>query len=367
MGISQNTAPDPYSLYEYLLGLRVPGAGGGTQTRAVLWEDGKIHDLGTLGGSDAWASFINESGQISGFAYVNDTPDPSTGLPRMDPFLWDHGKMLDLGSFGGVFGFPNGMNRRGQVIGGSSVSSNPGACNFENTNPGCDPFLWDGTKLIDLSTTSVGGSPGSAFWINDAGEIVGGGTFPNAVFDAYVWRKGVATDLGALPGDCFSEAYAINGSSQVVGDSFSCVVVDGDLFHHPFLWENGSMIDLNDVIPADSPLELVVVGPLSFSVQPLNDRGEIAGVGVPRGVDPGNMPILGHAFLLIPCDENHPNIEGCDYSLLAPSIAANSAVTTQRPTTAKAALTPEVMRRFMQASGFPSNPWRRNLAPQAQK
>jgi probable HAF family extracellular repeat protein len=315
IGISQNTTPDPYSLYEYLLGLRVTGAGGGTQTRAVLWEGGKIRDLGTLGGSDAWASFINERGHVSGFAYVNNMPDPSTGLPRMDPFLWDNGKMIDLGTFGGVFGFPNGMNNRGQVIGGSSVASNPGACNFENTNAGCDPFLWDGEKLIDLSTASVGGNPQSAFWIKDAGEIVGGGSFPNAVFDAYQWRKGIATDLGALPSDCYSEAYAINANSQVVGDSYSCVVVDGDQFHHPFLWENGSIVDLNELIPADSPLELVVVGPLSFSVQPLNDRGEIAGVGVPIGVDPGNMPILGRAFLLIPCDENHPNVDGCDYSL----------------------------------------------------
>jgi probable HAF family extracellular repeat protein len=309
VGISQNTTSDPYSLFEYLLGLRVPGAGGGTQTRAVLWENNKIHDLGTLGGSDAWASFTNERGQISGFAYVNDTPDPSTGLPRIDPFLWENGKMLDLGTFGGVFGFPNGMNNRGQVIGGSSVASNPGACNFENTNPGCDPFLWDQGKLIDLSTTSVGGSPQSAFWINDAGEIVGGGTFPNAIFDAYLWRKGAAIDIGRLKGDCFSEAYSINVRSQVVGDSFTC----DHVFHHPFLWENGSIVDLNTLIPAHSPLELVAVGPLSFSLAPLNDRAEIAGVGVPRGVSPADMPVLGHAFLLIPCDENHSNIEGCDY------------------------------------------------------
>jgi probable HAF family extracellular repeat protein len=329
VGISQNATPDPYSLYEYLLGLRVPGAGGGTQTRAVLWENHKIRDLGTLGGPDAWASFINEHAQISGFAYVNDTPDPSTGLPRMDPFLWQNGKMTDLGTFGGVFGFPNGMNNRGQVIGGSSVASNPGACNFENTNSGCDPFLWDGEKLIDLSTSSFGGSPQSAFWINDAGEIVGGGTFPNAAFDAYLWRKGVATDLGTLPGDCFSEAYAINTHNQVVGDSFSC---DGEA--RPFLWENGSMVDLNTLIPANSPLELVVVGPLSFSVEPLNDRCEIAGVGVPKGVDPGNLPVLGHAFLLIPCDENHPNVEDCDYDHVEATTTwalKNSAAILDRP------------------------------------
>ena len=352
VGISQNTMPDLYSLYEYLLGLRVTGAGGGTQTRAVLWEKGKIRDLGTLGGSDAWASFINEAGQISGFAYTNDTPDPSTGLPRMDPFLWENGRMIDLGTFGGVFGFPNGMNNHGQVIGGSSILSNPGACNFENTNPGCDPFLWDQGKLIDLSTSSIGGSPQSAFWINDAGEIVGGGTFANAPFDAYLWRKGVVTDLGALAGDCFSEAYAINESSQVIGDSFDC----NGVFHHPFLWENGSIVDLNALIPADSPLELVAVGPLSFSVKPLNERGEIAGVGVPVGIAPGDMPVLGHAFLLIPCDENHPNVEGCDYT---------SAELTAAVEGARAAANAEVsatVLRLRKSFGPRFTPWPRAIA-----
>ena len=48
-----------------------------------------------------------------------------------------------------------------------------------------------------------------------------------------------------------------------------------------------------------------LVDPLS-----INDRGEIAGIGVPAG-----CPILadaacGHAFVLIPCDDDHQNVEG---------------------------------------------------------
>jgi hypothetical protein len=38
----------------------------------------------------------------------------------------------------------------------------------------------------------------------------------------------------------------------------------------------------------------------------INDRGEIAGFGVLTSGDT-------RAVLLIPCDENHPRLEGCNY------------------------------------------------------
>ena len=282
-GFSGNAIPDPYSLF-----------GLGTQTRAFLWEESKgIQDIGTLGGPDAASPFINERGQIAGFSYTNYAPNPTTGVPTVDPFLWEKGTMIDLGSLGGTFGGEGdglALNNRGQVVGASNLA---GDVYFH-------PFLW--TKpgpMRDLGT--LGGPTGVANAVNEAGEVVGYADLaPGAatLTDAFLWKKGKMTDLGTLAGHCFSGAGAINAKTQITGASFPC---DGSPAH-AFLWENGGpMVDLNDLV---SGADATLTG--SF----INDRGEMSAGGVLAN---GDL----HIFLLIPCDENHPGIEGCDYSLVS--------------------------------------------------
>ena len=282
VGFATNAIPDPYSTF-YLLS----GNSNGTQTRGYLWQDGVMQDLGTLGGPDAQAGFVNQRGQVAGISYTNSTPNPTTGIPTLDPFLWQDGTMLDLGTLGGTNGFPNGMNNRGQVVGASNLA---GDQIFQ-------PFLWDGKNLLDLGT--LGGDFGQGIAINDAGEVAGGADLPgDQIHDAFLWRRGVMTDLGNL--GLTSYAHAISASGQVVGASR---MADGTTVH-AFLWENvGPMIDLNTLIPANSSLTLVFP-------ETINERGEIGGTGVPAGCQTADVATCGHAFLLVPDGDCDSDCEG---------------------------------------------------------
>ena len=285
VGFATNGNPDPYSYFYFQL----LGSSTGTQTRAFSWDkQNGMLDLGTLGGPDAWAFLVNERGQVAGESYTSSIPNASNGIcapdvPTQDPFLWDKGKMIDLGTLGGTCGFANALNSQGQVVGISSLDGNLTS----------HPFLWRHRVLADLGT--LGGDNGQATWINDAGDVVGEADLPGSqTHDAFLWKRGVMNDLGNLGLTSF--AYAINSEDQVVGHSR---INDGTF--RAFLWENrGPMIDLNSLIPPGSGLTLT-------DAIYINDRGEIAGTGC------SPMATNMHTLPLIPCDEKHPG-ECEDYS-----------------------------------------------------
>jgi probable HAF family extracellular repeat protein len=149
VGGAENGIPDSLSFF------------GGTQTRGFLWENGVMRDLGTLGGPDAFAVYINDRGQIAGISFADSASNPSTGIPTIHPFLWEQGRMRDLGTLGGL-GSPGDFNEGFSVevnalnAGGEVVGTSPLAGDQKN-----HAFLWNGV-LKDLGT--LGGNNSQGWW-----------------------------------------------------------------------------------------------------------------------------------------------------------------------------------------------------------
>jgi len=248
-----------------------------------------MNDLGTLGGSNALALYINDPGQIAGLSDTSTMVNPKTKVPPQHPFLWDphsnhgNGKMRDVGTLGGTLvSSIGGINQRGQFVGQMSLAD----------EQSFHAFKWNGSKLLDLGT--FGGPNSNPLAINELGWVVGEADYPTGCSGpaqhAVLWRHGAMTDLGVISGTVISVANGINAKGQVVGASFSCDFSKATAF----LWERGRLYDLNKLIASSSMY-------LDFALE-INDRGEIAGDGLVNGVT--------HAVVLIPCEETKGDCGG---------------------------------------------------------
>ncbi len=177
-----------------------------------------VTDLSTLGGSYCWPYGINANGQVVGDATKADH--------SLDAFLYSNGEMTDLGCGDGF-----GINASGQVTGDVQLDNG-------NTHA----FLYSNGTMISLGT--LGGSLSYATGINANGQVVGGSTYTSDSLNdhAFLYSHGKMIDLGTLGGSV-SLANGISSNGQVVGDADI-----GGSIYHAFLYSNGAMTDLNTLI-----------------------------------------------------------------------------------------------------------------------
>ena len=234
--------------------------------RPVLWQNGKIQDLGIFTDyPDVEATDINASGQIIGFA----TGLNSTSFPTL-AWLFSNGSVTTLPTLGGLNAEAWGMNDFGQVVGAADVNATfTHAC------------VWHGGTVHDLGALS-GGKFSEAVSINASGVAVGFSTLVETVNGttqdfgdrhAVVFQNGTVIDLTPdLPSFVDAHAGSINKNGLIVGQRHA----------RAFIWQNGVGTDLNTLIPANSGVVLDLANGI-------NDNGQIALTGhlVPSGTQVG--------------------------------------------------------------------------------
>jgi probable HAF family extracellular repeat protein len=213
-----------------------------------------VTDLGTLGGTYAFGTGINNAGQVTGTSNTSGNTNHA--------FLYSDGQMIDLGTLGGSYSFGNGINNAGQVTGVSGTST------------GNDhAFLYSSGQMMDLGTLAgLAGCCSTGSGINDAGQVTGGSTLSESGYHAFIFRDGQMMDLGALEGSSnVSLGSGINNAGQVTGTGYG---------QYAFLYSNGQMIKLGT---------LGGTGSGNFG-NAINDAGQITGSSV-------TSTGVSHAFL----------------------------------------------------------------------
>ena len=185
--------------------------------RAFLYERAMgMRELGTLGGPSSYGLAIDDAANVAGFA------DTESG--DFHAFHYTRGgAMKDLGTLGGKISYASGMNNVGQVVGTAAT-----ATEFRHA------FLYDPVRgMVDLGT--LGGRQSSATAVNDKGVVVGASETKDRRWHAFVHDGRKMVDLGALIGFGSSFATDINSAGHVVG-----TVLRGEE-RLSFVWRDNTM------------------------------------------------------------------------------------------------------------------------------
>ncbi len=273
------------------------------QCLAAIWKGGRLSALKLLpGGNNSYALDMNDRGQVVGFSdtdvYDPDCAAATTAGFQFQAVIWEadgsvrqpHLAPLSDDTVANAFG----INDRGQVVGNSGVCANTTPPPYVNSP---HAVLWerDGTPI---NLGSLGGPISGASAINSRGDVSGTSTTADGSTRPFLWTPESRTlvELNPPPGFPF----AVNGCCKTINDRREIV---GFMFNadftqqHAFLWKDGVMVDLNDLIPKGSPWILQ-------SAAGINASGQIAGQGLINGEV--------HAFLATPCHSYEDRGDSCE-------------------------------------------------------
>lgn len=312
----------------------VASAGEVIATHAFLWDRGHLRDLGTVPGQDNTdALAVTDNGWIAGESYQSDTVIGGHTDTSRRVWVWHRGVMTAIPLLQDGYAHLLGVNSRGEVLGSDFLTDSRAA----------RPFLWQNGRLTD-----IGGADGDqAVAINDRGQILMNGPDSGFLLDGATrtpipgrvlqlsdtgavltlvdvapfeehleyWVNGVLHDLS-------SDAFAgdLNNHGQVI---FTTVTEDpqtNDQIGTGYLWRNGvrkrlttpqgklivadaindrgwilgwdnygfprrpivrlpdgRVVDLFPGVPSDDPVII------NFYLATMNDRGEVLGIVEDRG------------------------------------------------------------------------------------
>jgi probable HAF family extracellular repeat protein len=212
-----------------------------------------LEPLGALGGSASFGMQINASGSVAGYSYL-------AGDAATRAFVAAPGAPLrNLGTLGGSTSIACGINDAGQVAGRSTTAGEIQRAFRYTPEAG----------MADLGT--LGGTQSIACGINASGAVAGRAQVAgNAAWHAF--RHTATNGMEDLDtrGSALSAAEGINDAGAVVGWFV------GPTGSRAFIFEDGEMVDLNDLIDPASGWQLTLA-------RDVNNEGQVIGQGIHLG------------------------------------------------------------------------------------